>query len=112
MDYSEFIITYPEHENTDQSKIERFLDLFVLMYGLGYGLLNDHLQGLYASHRLAISEQGATNTGEVASRSVGDVSTSYVTSNDSTDKSGMSATPYGVEFLDIISAFSSPMVAG
>ena len=113
MNYSEYIAIYPEHINTDPSKIQRFLDLFIAMYGLGYGSLNDHLQSLYVSHRLAISAIGsAVNTGEVASRSVGDVSVSYVTSNPSGDSSGMSSTSYGIEFLDIISNFSSPMVAG
>ena len=108
MNIYEFRALYPDFDCIDDATIQVQLDLFISIYGSGYGSLVDHLQGLYAAHKLFI--KGQNNSGPIASRSVGDVSVTY--SDKVTSDSQLYTSSYGTEFAQIISGFSSPILQG
>ena len=111
MTLSEFRALYPEFDSVADATVQAYLDLFGTIYQGDYGDLADHLQGLYAAHRLAIKARGkAGATGPLTGKSVGDASWSYGQSG-SDMSTEFSSTNYGREYEELISVFADAIVA-
>lgn len=98
--------------------IQTYLDMFICQYGEDYDCMQDHLQGLFAAHRLTVfnnaqNSNGAPNMIKTSKR-VGDVSVGgfVAGSNDSTF-SDFGTTAYGIEFTNTMRIYGGgPMMAG
>lgn len=114
MTLEEWKAQYPDIA-ADDPVIQRYLDLFKCMYAGDYGCMADYLQGLFAAHRVSMSQKGGGPVLVTTSRSVGDVSVGgQVAGLGTVDSMGdYSGTRYGIEFWEMIMMFGSgPMVAG
>lgn len=108
MTLAEFRVLYPDFSAIPDANIQIYLDLFVSLYGVNYGNVTDHLQGLYTAHRLIVFNQGgAVAVGAITSKSEGDVSRSYADSTGAASSSEFASSSYGVEFINLIRAFGS-----
>lgn len=117
MDANEFKLAFTEFVNVPNGDIDRYLNLFVVLYGVDYHGGENRLQGLYVAHRLTIQNQsqvsplGLGGTGsvqQIASKKEGDVSVTYgasgVTANARSGDFNLSS--YGVDFEYLMFLFS------
>jgi len=113
MEIYEFRAAYPEFSAEADTTIQINLDLFVIIYGTGYGSLVDHMQGLYTAHKLTLNNQSQDTTGQIISKTVGDVSVTYANTEKSIagGASLLHSTRYGKELAQLISGFSNAVVA-
>ena len=99
----------------DDPVIQRYLDLFKCMFAGDYGCIADYLQGLFAAHRVVMSQKGGGPVLVTTSRSVGDVSVGGQVAgmNAGGIMGDYAGTRYGLEFWETISLFGTgPIVAG
>lgn len=107
---AEFRALYSGFADNSDSQVGLYLDLFNTLYGEGaFGAVSDHMQGLFASHRLTKLKSSGSNTGELASRSIGDESYSYHKSSETGGE--LSSTGYGAELVDLLKSMSNSAVA-
>jgi hypothetical protein len=106
MEIYEFRAAYPEFDDIDDQLIASKLELFTLIYGVGFGSLVDHMQGLYTAHTLTLSKK--SQSGIVTSKSVGDVSVTYA---DKAGNSQLYQTRYGEELAQLLISFAKPLVS-
>lgn len=112
MTLAEFRTLYPEFDSTADTVVQDFLDLFSKLYQGDYGDLADHMQGLYAAHRLTIKGRGkAGSTGALTGKSVGDASWSYGSGPETSMSTELGATPYGAELAELLPLFADSLVA-
>lgn len=113
MTLAEFRTLYPEFDSTVDAQVQAFLDLFLVIYQGDYGDLADHMQGLFAAHRLTIKGRGkAGATGALTGKSVGDASWSYGSGgSDMAMSTELGSTNYGLELAELLPLFADSLVA-